>query len=450
MRPKRSTEHPDTLSSARAETPPDTEIRRNPVREVSDITQTVLANGMPVVEIPISGRLATTIVIAFPAGALYEHEDEIGVAHMLEHVAFKGAAKYRTARDLNRAAGYLGTELEGATTNGYVEFSAVVRAESAMDTIDLLSDVSGRALLERPYLEAERAVIFKEIAEVKDDPTINAEEQLNAALFDGHRLATGIAGDSTHVQGITYDQIVSFRERHWSPEGGVMVLAGNLEHLDRAQLTDLLLRIPHRNPPPHPPPIGPFVRRIKLDEYDGDVVDFRLAYAVSGLDLTRRQDRAVAAVYSNLVGGPVGSRLFDELREQRSLCYEIDGFLWGHESSSFLSVECSVHPSDLAETYERIDAIVRSLSESGPTEEETLRARSYTIGSTTLDFESVNARTDYAVGLIMDYKDHNVDSLQYLATLESVTHEDLVSLAANVQPGPCVGCAGPASAAEFR
>jgi predicted Zn-dependent peptidase len=412
-------------------------------------TQTIIANGMPVVEMPMSGRLATTIAIAFPAGARHEGIHEVGVAHLLEHMVFKGAENHPTATALNRAAEYLGTELDGTASHDYVEFASVVRAESAMPTIDMLTDVCGRPLLDRAHLEAERTVILREIHDDREDPGTRADDRVMAALFAGHRLATGTAGDPADVERLTHDQVLSFRDRQWSPEGGLVVIAGNLESLDRSLLEKLLLRIPARPVPPPPPPIVPFERRVDIEERDSDIVHLRLAYAVPGLDLTKAHDRAVADVYSDLLGGPMGSRLYEELREQRGLCYWIDGVLWGYDAASFLSVSCSVRASDLAETYERIDAIITNLSERGPSDEESVRARSYTGGSTALGFESTRSRADHAVELIMEYGDRDVDPMRHLLALESVTRKDLTEVAALVQPGPCVGCVGPVNSDDF-
>jgi processing peptidase subunit beta len=128
-----------------------------------DVVQTVLANGMPLVEMPMPGRLATTIAIAFPAGARHETPAEVGVAHLLEHMAFKGSQKHPTATDLSRAAERLGTELDGGVGHDYSEFASVVRAEFATDTIDLLTGMCGQALLDEAHLEVERAVILQEI-----------------------------------------------------------------------------------------------------------------------------------------------------------------------------------------------------------------------------------------------------------------------------------------------
>jgi predicted Zn-dependent peptidase len=145
----------------------------------------------------------------------------------------------------------------------------------------------------------------------------------------------------------------------------------------------------------------------------------------------------------------MGSRLYEELREQRGLCYWIEGGLWGYEDASFLSVSCSVRAPDLIEAYLRIEAIVADLRERGPSEEESARARSYAGGSAALGFESTRARADHAVELIMEYGDHDVDPVRHLRVVESVTRNDLAELATQVEPGPCVGCVGPVAAADL-
>ena len=133
-----------------------------------------------------------------------------------------------------------------------------------------------------------------------------------------------------------------------------------------------------------------------IEERDSDIVHLRLAYAVPGLELGRARDRAVAEVYSDLLGGPMGSRLYAGPSRATWPCYWIDGGLWGYADASFLSVGCSVRAPDLAETYLAIEAIITDLRERGPSEEESARARSYAGGSAALGFESTRARADHA------------------------------------------------------
>jgi predicted Zn-dependent peptidase len=257
-------------------------------------------------------------------------------------------------------------------------------------------------------------------------------------------------GESSDVEHLNHAQVLSFRQRHWSPEGGVIVIAGNLDHLDRNLLSDLLLRIPDRPPPPPPLPLPPFARRVEVEERDADVAHLRLAYEVRSFELAGARERAVANLYSEILGGPPGSRLFEEIREQRALCYEIDGYVWGYPEATFLSVDCSLRPSDVVEAYERINGIVTALSEHGPTEEEAVRARAYATGMTALTFDSVVGRADHAIELIMERGDDAVEPELYLKAVESVTREDIAELAARVAPGPCTACVGAVSAEAFE
>jgi predicted Zn-dependent peptidase len=426
--------------------------RRPPkLRQVvgNSVSSTVVGNGLPLIQMPVPGRLGTAVAIAFPAGSRHEKLDEVGVAHLLEHLAFKGTEHYRTATDLNRAAEYLGTELEGVSTTDYVEFSTAVRAESVMPAIELLVEVVGMPLLAETELAVERGVIVQEITDENENPASRAGDLVIAALFPGHRLAKSITGEATDVQRLTHDRVLAFRERQWSPTAGLAVIAGNVDHLDRRRLESLLREIPGRSPPPQPTPLPPFRARTELEQRDGDVVHLRLAYSVPGVDFTRRRDRAVAEVFSQLIGGPMGSRLFDELREQRGLCYWVDGHLWGYESATFLSVSCSVHPDNLEETFARIQAILGNLRVHGPTAEEARRFSAYSTGAVTLDFESSRSRLDHAIELILEYGDHDIDPVLHLREIESITGSDLANLASKVELRPCVGCVGPATAADF-
>jgi predicted Zn-dependent peptidase len=188
---------------------------------------------------------------------------------------------------------------------------------------------------------------------------------------------------------------------------------------------------------------------VEIEERDSEVVHLRLAYALPEFDLNKACDRATAEIFCDVLGGPAASRLSDELREQRGLCYEIDSYWWGYRDSVLLSVDCSVRPSNVAEAYGRIDAIIADLSAHGPTEEEYTRARSYAMTASAIGLESPTARVDRAVHLMLQCGDHEIDSAVHLRALDSVTREDLTGFAAGVAPGPCVGCVGAVAAATF-
>jgi predicted Zn-dependent peptidase len=415
----------------------------------SPTVRTLAGNGLRVVELPVSGRLATSISIAFAAGARHELADEVGAAHLLEHMVFKGTATRPSAREISRAAERLGTELNAYTNEDYVAFESFVRAESAVDVAELLADLCARPLLDPALLDGERAVVLQELADEDEDPSTLADHRLFAALFPGHRLGTRVAGDPPDVERLTPADLAAFRERQWGTAAGAVVLAGNLDHVDRARLDELLMAIPAREPAPPPAPIAPFAPRLEVAARDSEVAHLRLAYDVAGLDLAGVRDRALADVFSALLGGPMGSRLFEQLREERSLCYAVDGYVWGHPQRSLLSVDVSLQADRLAEAYELVGAIVADLREHGPTAEEAERARAYTAGTSALHFDTISARAEFALEALMEYGGADVDPLAYLAAIEAVTQADIAELAARIGSQPCVGCAGPVDPAVF-
>src|SRR5436305_12059226 len=112
--------------------------------EMSQLSQAVLDNGLPLYRIPIAGTRAVTILVAFDAGARTERPEENGMAHFLEHLVFKGGEKFPTYRDVNRAAEGIGAVLNAYTSHDLVAFHITSRAERALEAADLLTDFVAR------------------------------------------------------------------------------------------------------------------------------------------------------------------------------------------------------------------------------------------------------------------------------------------------------------------
>src|ERR1700704_6226469 len=122
-----------------------------------------LANGLPLHRMGLEGTKATTILVAFDAGARTERPEENGMAHFLEHLVFKGGEKYPHYSDVNETAERLGGVLNAYTSHDLVAFHITVRAESAAPEIDLLSDFVGRPRIDAEELDRERGVVIQEI-----------------------------------------------------------------------------------------------------------------------------------------------------------------------------------------------------------------------------------------------------------------------------------------------
>src|SRR5919205_4406273 len=186
-----------------------------------------LPNGLQVHRAPIAGTRATTILVAFDAGARTERPEENGMAHFLEHLVFKGGEKYDDYRKVNATAERMGGSLNAYTSQDLVAFHITCRAESALEAIDLLTDFVGRPLLDQQELDKERGVVIQEIARYKDQPSMVAEELIDRAAFGDHPLGRTVLGPAEHLRAFTRDGIIGFRERRWAGARGGAFIVGN-------------------------------------------------------------------------------------------------------------------------------------------------------------------------------------------------------------------------------
>src|SRR6187200_3217138 len=209
------------------------------------ITSSTAPNGLPVHRVALEGTRATTILVAFDAGARTERQDENGMAHFLEHLVFKGGEKYDDYRKVNETAERMGAMLNAYTSHDLVAFHITSRAEVVGDAIDLLTDFVGRPKLDQEELDRERGVVIQEIARANDQPSVVAEHLIDRAAFGEHPLGRPVLGPEEHLRTFSREEIVAFRSRQWAGARGGAFLVGNLDSLpDDADLADTFCRFP--------------------------------------------------------------------------------------------------------------------------------------------------------------------------------------------------------------
>jgi predicted Zn-dependent peptidase len=399
------------------------------------------------VKLKMPGTRAVTALVAFDAGARTEREDENGMAHFLEHLVFKGGEKFPSYRDVNETAERLGAQLNAYTSHDLVAFHITARAESLMPAVDLLSDFVARARIDGEELDRERGVVIQEINRYYDQPNAVADIRLDQAAYGDHPLGRSVLGPAEHISSFNRDAILAFRERQWDPAHGGAFLAGDVSHADDDALAELFSRFPARKPPPPPEPAPPFERRIEVERRDTNQSHLRLHWRPP-IDPADINQRAALAVYATLLGGSMGSRLFDEIREQRGLCYAIRSYGFTHTDTAALDVSSGLDSTKLGEAYSRILEIVEDLAENGPRDGEVERARAYAAGSTVLSLESTGAVARRAAGQKVTFGDVSSPD-ETIEALDAVTEDDVREMARGVTGLPVVACVGPHEVEDF-
>ena len=417
------------------------------LRHVIDVEHSELDTGLPLVRLKVPGTRSVTALVAFDAGARTEHAEENGMAHFLEHLVFKGGESFPTYRDVNETAERLGAQLNAYTSHDVVAFHITCRSEAIMPALDLLTDFVGRARIDAEELDRERGVVIQEIARANDVPSTVADHLIDAATYGEHPLGRSVLGPEEHLRTFSRDGILAFRERQWSPARGGAFLAGDLSHLDTDRAAELLGRFPGRDGIPAADPAPPFERRVEVERRDTQQSHLRLHWRPE-LDPTDMRQRAALSVYSTLLGGSMGSRLFDEIREQRGLCYAIRSYGSSHADVARLDVSSGLDSTKCPEAYARIREIVAELAAEGPRDGEVERARSYTAGSTVLALENTRAVASRAASQKVTFGEiASPDEL--IAALDAVTEDDVREVAARVAGDPVVACVGPHDPDDF-
>jgi predicted Zn-dependent peptidase len=411
-------------------------------------TTTVPANELPIHRIPLPGTRALTVLVAFDAGARNERPEENGMAHFLEHLVFKGGEKYPHYKDVNETAERLGGSLNAYTSHDIVAFHITVRAESAPEAIDLLSDFVGRPKIDAEELDRERGVVIQEINRAFDQPSMVAEYLIDKAAFGEHPLGRTVLGPEENLRSFTREGIVAFRERRWAGAHGGAFLVGNLDSLpDEQTLQELFGRFPSLAAPDPYEPAPDFVPEKLVEERDTNQSHLRMIYRPD-VTVTNVRERAALSIYSTLLGGSMGSRLFDEIREKRGLCYSVYAIAHAFADVPILQLGSGLDSSKCIEAYTRMREIVDELRDDGPTEEEVHRARAFTAGRLVLSFENTNAVARYAANQQIVFGEA-IDPDEAIAAIDAVTFDEVREVAAGVADQLAVACVGPHSADEF-
>ncbi|HET6448201.1 MAG TPA: pitrilysin family protein [Conexibacter sp.] len=413
------------------------------------ISTSAAPNGLPIHRLQLDGTRAVTALVAFDAGARTERPEENGMAHFLEHLVFKGGEKFADYRAVNETAERIGGQLNAYTSHDVVAFHITVRAEKALEAIDLLTDFVGRPRLDAEELDRERGVVIQEIARANDQPSTVAEHLIDHAAFGEHPLGRTVLGPVEHLRDtFTREGIVAFRERRWGGARGGAFVVGNLEHLPAdGALDELFGRFPSLPGPEPYEPAPPLHARTLVEERDSNQSHLRMSYRPT-IDTTDRAQRAALTIYATLLGGSMGSRLFDEIREQRGLAYSVYALSHNSADVPILQLSAGLDSTKCVEAYRRMREIVTELRDEGPREEEVERARAYAAGARVLAFENTNAVARHAAQQTILFGEE-IDPDLAIAALDAVTYDDVATVARDVADELAIACVGPHTVEDF-
>ena len=356
----------------------------------------VLDNGIRVVMEEIPSVKSASVGIWVEVGSRDETEAEAGLAHVVEHMFFKGTVR-RSAREIAQEMDGLGGELNAFTSRESTAFYAHVIDEHLPRAVDLLADLFRHSVFPSVEIEREKRVVLEEIKMVEDDPEDLIYDLHTENVWSGNPIGRPILGDVKVIRSVTRRQIRNFLDRNYRPERTVISAAGRFnrpalfKQLNRlfrtfgpsSKISNLGLEktLPRRAPSA----VGRLlVRPKKLEQA-------HLCLGVPGLPIAHGDRYGIYAL-SVLLGGGMSSRLFQEIREKRGLVYSIYSHHAGFQDAGMLTVYAASSPKAVREVVRLTIRELRKLRDRGVQRGELRRAVNQMKGGILLSLESTNSR----------------------------------------------------------
>ncbi|HVV92039.1 MAG TPA: pitrilysin family protein [Hyphomicrobiales bacterium] len=401
---------------------------------------TTLGNGFRVATDPMTEVGTAAISLAFRAGARSEREDEHGLAHLLEHMAFKGTAR-RSARDIADEIEAVGGDLNAATGTEITTYEARVLAADVPLALDLLADIVTSPAFDPEELKREKGVILQEIGAVEDTPDDLVNDLLQEMAFAGQPLGRPILGTPKTVKALDRDALTGFLGRHYRGDAAVLAAAGAVDHDAVVEAAGRLLGGVAQPASTEPAPArwtGGTRRLVRRLEQAHVMIGWQ------GRPLGA-DDVLALQVFAAIAGGGMSSRLFQEVREKRGLAYAINAFHWGFADTGLLGVYAGTAGDDVAELVPVVlDELVGVAAAVEP--HEVARAKAQMKMSLELAREQAGARADRLAQQLFIFG-RPLPAEEILARLDAVTADDVRRAGtAALATAPAVAGIGPVAA----
>lgn len=303
-----------------------------------------LSNGFRIVTEHMPGLESAAIGIWVGAGARHERVEQNGIAHFLEHMAFKGTQR-RTALEIAEVIEDVGGYINAYTSREVTAYYARVLANDVPLALDVIADILLNPTFDENEIEVERGVILQEIGQALDTPDDVIFDWLQEEAYPDQPLGRTILGPTERVRSFNRADLSGFVSEHYGPGQMILSAAGAVDHDAIVRECEALFG--HMTPRPILTEVAASFRGGERREIKAlEQAHFTLAFESPGY---RADNFYTAQIYANALGGGMSSRLFQEIREKRGLCYTIFSQAGAYSDTGLTTVYAGTSAEQLAE-----------------------------------------------------------------------------------------------------
>jgi predicted Zn-dependent peptidase len=390
---------------------------------------TTLPSGLRVATRQMPGIETAAVGLYADTGSRYEPARLNGIAHLFEHMVFKGAGG-RSAREQSEAIEDVGGDLNASTDRSGTNFMASVMAEHVPLAVELLSEMILRPHFGQADLEREKDVVLQELGEALDTPSDIIFDDLWSAAFADQPLGRSVLGDETSIEAITVEDLHDWRRSQYRAGSMLLVAAGKVDHKMLVDLAELLFADLPGGTILSPQPAS-FTGGTRVGRASSDQAHLALGFpAPAELDA----DYFAARLFADLCGGGTSSRLFQQLREERGLAYSVYTHVQPYSDAGILSVYAATAQRQGSASAQLIEEILADAAETA-TAREVERVRTQSKAGLLMSVESPWGQAHYVARQLAVYG-RLVEPSEVIQQLQAVSVDDVRAAGARMLSGP--------------
>ncbi len=397
-----------------------------------------LESGLTVITHPMDELESAALGVWVGAGSRSEEEHEHGLSHLLEHMAFKGT-QTRSALDIAEEIEAVGGEVNAATSVETTSYYARILKNDVPLALDILSDILQNSAFDPKELTREQHVIVQEIGAALDTPDDRVYDLFTEAAYPNQPIGRTILGTPETVRATGSPMLDAYLGRHYRGPHMVLAAAGAINH---DQIVDLASeRFAGLGREPGPPPV-PAVYRGGDQRQARDQMETQIIVGFEGRPYTS-ESFYTSQVLAAVLGGGMSSRLFQEVRERRGLCYSIYAFHWSFSDTGMLGVHAAAGPSDVRELMPVIlGELERAAHDIGETELQ--RAKAQLRAGLLMTLENPAARAGQLARQMLLFGRH-IAVKELAERIDAITVGEIRKLAEEIITGsrPTLAAVGP-------
>jgi predicted Zn-dependent peptidase len=388
---------------------------------------TTLSNGIRVATHRMPNLETVSLGVWVSVGSRHERDDQHGLSHFLEHMAFKGT-KSRSARTIADEIESVGGDLNASTgldTTAY--YARVLKGDESV-ALELIADILLNSKFAPGDLDRERIVIQQEIAGTDDNPDDLVFDLMQSAAFPDQAIGRPILGTKASVARFRAADLNAYLGEHYLPDAIVVSAAGAVHHKHIVRHVEALfggLTQGRRGSESQAHYRGGFAAAGKT---------FEQSHVLIGLPSPSclEPEFYTAQVFSGLFGGGMSSRLFQEIREDRGLCYSIYSTVWGVKDTGMLAVHAATGPEMVEELAAVVAQELAALAEAGPTDAELQRSKAQLKAGLLMALESSSVNAEQMARQLLA-QGRLVAISELIDEVENVDHQRIKSFAGRLR-----------------